>query len=155
MTLKSSLCVENTITIINPRDGALISCQTDEDSNCAQISPQINVIAVSNEYWIAFYSISTNDRLGVLELPRSCSYWTWISADTVAVVSRGEVLHWTLPNSEPDSNCIRAYDRKRLVFEVDNDIAHNQIIGYTVDPLFDNWCALSTLYVDEVGRCFA
>ena len=145
--------IENTITIISPLDGLLINCQTNADSLCAQISPSLNVIAVSNEYWVAFYSIKSNECLGTLQFPSRCLYWTWIKADTVAVVTDKDVFHWSLSGIDTDSNYIQTGDFLRLIFKMDNDIRENQITNYAIDPLFGNWCALSTLFVDDDGKC--
>lgn len=150
--------IENTITIISPLDGLLINCQTTEDSNCAQISPELNVIAVSNEYWVAFYSIKSNECLGTLQFPGHCRHWTWIKADTVAVITEEKVFHWSLAggigNGGGESVGCGAFLRE--IFDIDAEIADNQITDYATDPLFGNWCALSTLYVDDDGKtcCF-
>lgn len=152
MMTTTSSSFENTITIISPLDGILINCQTNGDSICAQISPQLNVIAVSNDHWIAFYSIKTNECLGTLQFPSRCTYWTWIRPDAVAVITENDVHHWSLTVKERDTIYIQNGDLLRFIFSIDNDIKQNQIIDYRVDPLFSNWCALTTLFVDDDGE---
>lgn len=152
MMTTTSSSFENTITIISPLDGILINCQTNGDSICAQISPQLNVIAVSNDHWIAFYSIKTNECLGTLQFPSRCTYWTWIRPDAVAVITENDVHHWSLTVKERDTIYIQNGDLLRFIFSIDNDIKQNQIIDYRVDPLFSNWCALTTLFVDDDGK---
>lgn len=151
--------IENTITIISPLDGLLINCQTTEDSNCAQISPELNVIAVSNDYWVAFYSIKSNECLGTLQFPGHCRHWTWIKADTVAVVTEEKVFHWSLAGgvNGGDSSYLKSSNGcgafLREIFDIDEELTEgHQITDYATDPLFGNWCALSTLYVDDDGE---
>lgn len=154
MSHSAPITVQNTITLINPLECFLINCETNDDTKCAQISPEMDVIAVANDYWLAFYSIRTNNCVGMLQFPDKCVFWTWIRAETIAVITENEVFHWRLTNVDTDTNYIQKTDSPRFIFSLDEMIKNNQIIDYSIDPVFGNWCALTSLFVDDNGMSF-
>lgn len=145
------ITVQNTITIINPLECFLINCETNDDTKSAQISPDLDVIAVANDYWLAFYSIRTNNCLGMVQFPDKCRFWTWVRPETIALVTENDVYHWRLTNIDCRSNYIQKSDSPHYVFSVDENIKQSQIINYSIDPIFGYWCALSTLFIDDDG----
>lgn len=145
--------VENVITIIDYVKGHVINCQTSLDTNSAQISPRLEVIGVSNQNWLAFYSIDTNDCLGTIQLPAQTRHWCWATGETVAIVGEQEVFHWRIDVEQPrKANKSAAISHPRPMFTLDDSVKGNQITGYQVDPVFGSWCALTSLYLDEHGK---
>lgn len=82
----------------------------------------------------------------------------------MAVITEEKVFHWSLASGigkgGGESNYLQTSSGGcgaflREIFDIDADIADNQITDYATDPLFGNWCALSTLYLDDDGKnCF-
>lgn len=148
-----SQSVEHVITIISPTSGFLVTCQTNADTSCAQINPELDIIAVSNDNWLAFYSIQTNYCLATLPFPSKHLYWTWINSETIALVTKRDVYHWRITYHESTPNYIQTpKSPPRMMFTIDESIKDNQITGYIVDPIFNQWCALSSLYIDDDGE---
>ncbi|OTF79115.1 hypothetical protein BLA29_007956, partial [Euroglyphus maynei] len=121
------------------------------DTNCAQISPEQDIIAVSNEFWLAFYSIRDNDCFGTVQFPNKCLYWTWINSDSVAIITEDDVYHWSLLL---DSNVSPIYDHSpKMIFSLNENFRQYQIINYMVDPLYGYWSALTALYLEDDEIC--
>lgn len=136
---------ESIITLINPFEYLLINCETTGETNCAQISPGKEIIAVSNEYWLAFYSIRDNLCLGTVQFPNKCQYWTWINNDTIAIITENEIFHWCLEWEKPLS------DYPKLIFTISDEVKNYQIVNYAADSIYGNWFALTALYLDDEG----
>ncbi|KAH9426373.1 hypothetical protein DERP_010941 [Dermatophagoides pteronyssinus] len=144
------LSIQSVITLINPFEYLLINCETNLDTNCAQISPEQDIIAVSNEYWLAFYSIRDNDCFGTVQFPNKCLYWTWINSDSVAIITEDDVYHWSLM----DPNVSPLHDHApKMIFSLNEDFKQYQIIDYCIDPLYGYWSALTSLYLDDDEIC--
>lgn len=139
----SSHLSPNVITLINPFQFHLINCETNIDTNCAQISPQEEIIAVSNDYWIALYSIQDNSCLGTTQFPNRCRFWTWINGRSIAIVTDSDVYHWSTEKT--------FFTSPKMIFAIDKKIKNNQIIDYKIDQEFSCWCALTSLFLQDDG----
>nr|XP_046917738.1 uncharacterized protein LOC124498074 isoform X2 [Dermatophagoides farinae]XP_046917739.1 uncharacterized protein LOC124498074 isoform X2 [Dermatophagoides farinae] len=145
--------IQSVITLINPFEYLLINCETNLDTNCAQISPEQDIIAVSNEYWLAFYSIRDNDCFGMVQFPNKCLYWTWINSDSVAIITEDDVYHWSIM-MDPSGQQLSLHDNSpKMIFSLNEDFKHYQIVNYSIDPLYGYWSALTALYLEDDEIC--
>ncbi|XP_054155573.1 clathrin heavy chain-like [Oppia nitens] len=132
---------ETVITVINPFTNHLYNCQTSCDTKCAQISADNEMIAISNDRYLAVYCVATNKCLNTLPFASRCLYWCWIASNTIAIITDIDVYHW----------CIDYPFEPKLVFKLDKRFRDYQITGYKCDLRNQLWFAISSLYVDDEG----
>ena len=135
------VAIESVVTIVNPFTKQVYNCQTGCDTNCAQISPDSDMIAISNERFVAVYCVQTNKCLNTLPFPSKCLFWNWINNNLIAIVTDREVFHWNIDYPfEP-----------QLKFRVEPKLRDYQITGYKCDQTNELWFAITSLYTDEEG----
>lgn len=138
----NNLCSAKTIlTLLSPHKIDILRFETNSNITSAQVNPQSEKIAVSNSKHIAIYNLETCCCLYALTLPFKCLFWTWADKDIVAFVSENDVYHWDLQYPlEP-----------QIIFRLEDKMHKCQFTNYKFDLLYNSWCFLSGLYLDDEG----
>ncbi|CAG2112523.1 unnamed protein product [Medioppia subpectinata] len=134
--------METLITCVNPFTHQLYNCQTSCDTKCAQISADNDMIAISNDRFVAVYSVQTNQCLNTLAFSSGCRHWQWISPHLIAIVTDREVFHWNIDSPF----------KPEMKFKLEKRLQDYQITGYKCDTTCDLWFAITSLYVDDEGE---
>ncbi|CAG2172745.1 unnamed protein product [Oppiella nova] len=137
--------MESVITVVNPFTRQLYNCQISCDTKCAQISADNDMIAISNDKFLAVYCVHTNQCLNTLPFPSRCRHWNWIRHNVIVVITEREVFHWNI--DVPDLKF-----KPELKFKVDKRLQDYQITGYKCDKTCDQWFAITSLYLDDEGE---
>ena len=97
------------------------------------MNPESKIVALRKGPALQVFNLDTKSKVCSFKLPDNSpvSYWTWIDAKTIAIVTNTCVFHW----------CIEGESNPRKVMDRHPNLAQCQIINYRVSP-DQKWCML-------------
>lgn len=91
----------NTVAIIDLHNNNNV-VRRNISADSAIMHPTDFVIAVrSKEGALQAFNLETKQRLGSSQLQVPVVFWTWISKDTIGIITESEILHWQVGSSDP------------------------------------------------------
>lgn len=134
--------VNTNITLVNPYTNDTKLCHTCYGTKCAQVNPQEDIIALSNDKFISVYNFKTGNILRTFHFQAKCLFWCWITRHKLALITDTEVYHCDIESSF----------NPLFMFRLNDKIKNCQIVSYKTDKLKGLWFAISGLYTESEGK---
>ena len=97
------------------------------------MNPEAKIVALRKGPALQVFNLDTKTKVSSFKLPdnSAVSYWTWIDAKTIAIITHTSVFHW----------CIEGESNPRKIMDRHPNLAQCQIINYSVSP-DQKWCMI-------------
>ena len=97
------------------------------------MNPESKIVALRKGPALQVFNLDTKSKVSSFKLPDNSvvSYWRWIDAKTIAIITQTSVFHW----------CIEGESNPRKVMDRHPNLAQCQIINYRVSP-DQKWCMI-------------
>ncbi|XP_074642630.1 clathrin heavy chain 2-like [Tubulanus polymorphus] len=107
------------------------------------MNPQLPILALKAKKKVEVFNVESRSLLRTAELANDISFWTWATADVIALVTESAVYHWSLHSDLKDPE---------LVFMRHSRLNYSEIISYKTDSSL-KWCALTGLLPEDTSIC--
>jgi clathrin heavy chain len=93
------------------------------NADSAILNPSEKILALRAGEMLQIFHIDMKRKIKEFKISETVDFWKWISANTIAIVTRGAVYHWSMEGS---SDPLKIFDRHA-------GLAGTQIINYRAD----------------------
>ncbi|XP_059169269.1 clathrin heavy chain-like isoform X1 [Physella acuta] len=124
------------VTVLSPIEGT-ISYAGSTSADSVLMNPVYPRIALKAGLRFEVFNLDTKELVNKVKFHEPVIFWTWLTADVIAMVTDSAVYHWSINERE-------AATTPEQIFVRHNRLAFTEIVGYKGDPSL-RWLALTGL----------
>ncbi|BFZ04770.1 hypothetical protein BsWGS_07809 [Bradybaena similaris] len=128
------------VTILSPIEGT-ISYAGSTSAESVLMNPCYPVIALKAGLRFEVFNLESKQLVCKVRFHEPVIYWTWITADVIAMVTDLAAYHWNVDQGQPSA-------QPELVFHRHSRLAFTEIVNYKADPSL-RWLALTGLTPED------